>query len=107
MQFSKQTKRAELKPSCSPGPGAYEPKLPSSLSSGVLAFDKQLVGDRNETLRPDGPLSPRLSPPPKDKKEKVKESNANERKFSWATEKIHTLTSQLDAANAKLKVSTT
>lgn len=105
MQFSKQTKRTEQKPTCSPGPGAYEVKIPQS-HPGVVSFDKMVIGDRNDPLKcPDGPL-PMESPPPRETKQKAATSNANanDRKFSWATEKIHSLSSQLDAASTKLKV---
>jgi hypothetical protein len=103
MQFSKQTKRSEQKPTCSPGPGAYEVKIPQS-HPGVVSFDKMVIGDRNDPLKcPDGPL-PMESPPARETQQKAAASNANDRKFSWATEKIHSLKLQLDAASAKLKV---
>ena len=103
MLFSKQTKRSELKPSDSPGPGSYQPRLPDGHRASI-SFDKQLVGDRNEALKcPDGPLPEDNRSPPPTKANPHKSSANADRKFSWATEKIHTLTAQLDAANAKIK----
>ncbi|MEW5298806.1 MAG: hypothetical protein WDW36_001889 [Sanguina aurantia] len=83
-----------------PGPGAYDPKATDS--TGYKTDPKILAGERfASTTSIEGMDEyPDISPP---RERKVNYMPAGEKKFSWATTRIHELSKELEAAQARLK----
>ncbi|GAX80456.1 hypothetical protein CEUSTIGMA_g7895.t1 [Chlamydomonas eustigma] len=95
--FAKGGERFPHPKDVTPGPGAYDPKLLSS-DLGFKEFARQ-AGDRFAEEAMEEGERPDLSPP----RERKPVAPGDSRKFSWATQRIHDLTKELELAQAKIK----
>ncbi|KXZ51419.1 hypothetical protein GPECTOR_12g381 [Gonium pectorale] len=80
-----------------PGPGAYDPKVLDTRLDPRSGF---LTGERFSSQELEGTEEPAQASPPRERK--IAQSG-NDRKFSWATQRIHELTKELEAAQKRVK----